>query len=113
EGNWGSLSNAQAAAMRYTEARLSAFADAVLFDRFYMPAVKMVPNFDSSTEEPLILPALLPLVLLNGRFGIAPGATTNIPQLDAMRLLGVLRDAYLGEELTPAYLYKKLRFTST
>ena len=79
EGNWGSLSNSAAAAMRYTEARLSKFSDEVLFNKFYMPVVRMIPNFDSSTVEPLILPALLPLVLLNGRSGIAPVATTNIP----------------------------------
>lgn len=73
DGNWGSLSNGSAAAMRYTECRLSKFADEILFNKFYMPAVDYVPNFDGSGKEPLLLPALLPMVLLNGRFGIAQG----------------------------------------
>lgn len=113
EGNWGSLSNSAAAAMRYTEARLSKFSDEVLFNKFYMPVVRMIPNFDSSTVEPLILPALLPLVLLNGRFGIAPGATTNIPKLEPDGVFDVLRAAFKGEELTPKFLAKTLRLTST
>ncbi len=113
EGNWSSMSNGSAAAMRYTEVRLSKFSDEVLFNKFYMPVVKMVPNFDSSTEEPLILPALLPVVLLNGRFGIAPGATTNIPSMEPRSLLKVLAAAYQGKELTPKFLASTLRLVST
>lgn len=113
DGNWGSLSNGSAAAMRYTECRLSKFADEILFNKFYMPAVDYVPNFDGSGKEPLLLPALLPLVLLNGRFGIAPGAQTNIPICDFKSVLKVLHGAFSGEELTPKFVGKTLRFKST
>jgi len=113
EGNWGSLSEPGFAAMRYTEARLSKFADAVLFNKFYLPVVESVPNYDSKDREPLILPALLPIVFLNGRFGIAPGATANIPSFDANTVLDVLHSAYSGEELTPKLLSKTLRVVST
>lgn len=113
EGNWGDMSSGQAAAMRYTEARLSKFADNVLFNPFYLPVVDMVPNYDSSTEEPLILPALLPVLFMNGRFGIAPGATTNIPSFTSESILSVLEAAYRGEELTPKFLAQNLLVTST
>lgn len=113
EGNWGSLSEPGYAAMRYTEARLSKFADAVLFDKFYLPVMEMVPNYDSKDVEPLTLPALIPLLFLNGRFGIAPGATANIPSFDGKTVLKVLEAAYSGEELTPKLLAKTLRVVGT
>lgn len=113
QGNWGSLSEPGFAAMRYTEARLSKFADAVLFDKFYLPVVESVPNYDSKDEEPLVLPALLPVLFLNGRFGIAPGATASIPSFDANTVLEVLSKAYSGEEITSKMLAKTLRVVST
>ena len=113
QGNWGSLSEPGFAAMRYTEARLSKFADAVLFDKFYLPTIESVPNYDSKDEEPLVLPALLPVLFLNGRFGIAPGATASIPSFDANTVLDVLAKAYSGEEITPKMLAKTLRVVGT
>lgn len=113
EGNWGSLSGLTAAAMRYTEARLSKFSDEVLFNKFYLPAMQRVPNFDSSTVEPLVLPALLPVLFLNGRFGIAPGATTSIPSFEGNSVLALLKLAYEGEELTPKLLSKTLTAVTT
>lgn len=112
-GNWGSLSGQDAAAARYTEARLSKFSDDVLFNKFYMPVVQKVPNFDSTTVEPLILPALMPLLFLNGRFGIAPGATCNIPAFEGKSVLAVLEKAYSGEEITAKMLSKTLQVTTT
>lgn len=113
DGNWGTLSGKSAAAMRYTECRLSKFADDIVFNKFYMPAVDYVPNFDGSGREPLLLPTLLPMALLNGRFGIAPGATTNIPVCEFKSVLKTLHLVFSGEELTPKFLYKNLKFRST
>jgi len=109
EGNWGSFSNRSSAAMRYTEARLSKFADEVLFNKFYLPVVETGPNFDSSGKEPVLLPALLPLVFLNGRFGIAPGAQTNIPSFEYRSVLKTLKAIYDGQEITPKFLYQNLK----
>jgi DNA gyrase/topoisomerase IV subunit A len=109
EGNWGSFSDKSYAAHRYTEARLSKFSDEVLFNKFYLPVVEMGPNFDSSGKEPVVLPALLPIVFLNGRFGIAPGAQTNIPSFTFKSVLKTLKAIYDGEEITAKLLYKGLK----
>lgn len=79
QGNWGSPDDPQSfAAMRYTEARLSAFA-ALLLEDIEQGTVDWVPNFDGTLEEPALLPARLPHILLNGATGIAVGMTTDIP----------------------------------
>ena len=77
-GNWGSLDKDPAAAMRYTEARLSPYAMEMLAD-IKKDTVGMVPNFDETTTEPIVLPARLPNLLINGASGIASGFATNIP----------------------------------
>ena len=66
------------AAMRYTEARLSAFAQ-VLLSELGQGTVEWTPNFDGTLDEPVLLPARLPHVLLNGATGIAVGMATDIP----------------------------------
>lgn len=111
-GNWGSLTDASAAAHRYTEARLSRFSDAVLFNKFYLPAMEFVPNYDSNGKEPLVLPSLLPMILINGHYGIATGAAAHIPTFEYNSVLNLLRKIYSGEELTPELMYKSLKFTS-
>ena len=78
QGNFGSVDNDPAAAMRYTEARLTKVAEEMLVD-IDKNTVTFVPNFDDSLEEPSILPARLPNLLVNGSSGIAVGMTTNIP----------------------------------
>jgi DNA gyrase subunit A len=78
QGNFGSVDNDPPAAMRYTEARLSAIAEQMLVD-IDKDTVDFVPNFDDSLKEPSVLPALLPNLLLNGSSGIAVGMATNIP----------------------------------
>lgn len=112
-GNWGSLVDSRAAAARYTEARLSKLADEMLFNKFYLPAMHKVHNFDNTAEEPLVLPALLPQLFLNGDFGIAAGASARSPLFEANSLLDLLELAYKGEELTPKLLAKTLRVTNT
>src|SRR5438445_2637580 len=77
-GNFGSRDGDGAAAMRYTEARLTPIAR-LLLDELDEGTVDFVPNYDGSTDEPTLLPARLPFVLLNGASGIAVGLATEIP----------------------------------
>ncbi len=78
QGNFGSIDGDPPAAQRYTEARLTAIAEEILRD-IEKETVDLVPNFDATLEEPLILPAAMPNLLLNGVSGIAVGMATNIP----------------------------------
>lgn len=79
QGNWGAPDDPKSfAAMRYTEARLSAYADTLLSE-LGMGTVSWGPNFDGTLKEPLTLPARLPNILLNGTTGIAVGMATDIP----------------------------------
>ncbi|MCB8889631.1 DNA topoisomerase IV subunit A [Vreelandella malpeensis] len=79
QGNWGSPDDPKSfAAMRYTEAKLSKFAD-VLLSELGQGTVEWAPNFDGTMQEPVVLPARLPHVLLNGGTGIAVGMATDIP----------------------------------
>ena len=77
-GNFGSRDGDGAAAMRYTEARLSPIAD-LLLSEIQQGTVDFVPNYDGAEKEPSLLPARLPMVLLNGASGIAVGMATEIP----------------------------------
>ena len=79
QGNWGSPDDPKSfAAMRYTEARLTPFAE-LLLSELGQGTVDWTPNFDGSLEEPVVLPARVPHVLLNGTTGIAVGMATDIP----------------------------------
>jgi len=79
QGNWGSSDDPKSfAAMRYTESRLTRYADTLL-DELADGTVDWGPNFDGSLEEPLLLPARLPNLLLNGTSGIAVGMATDVP----------------------------------
>ncbi|MCX6048445.1 MAG: DNA gyrase subunit A [Chloroflexi bacterium] len=78
QGNFGSVDGDSPAAMRYTEARLARIADGMLQD-IDMDTVDWTNNFDDSLQEPQVLPAMLPNLLLNGTSGIAVGMATNIP----------------------------------
>ena len=78
QGNFGSIDGDGAAAMRYTECRLARIADTML-DNLDEDTVDFVPNFDNSEKEPVVLPARLPNLLVNGSAGIAVGVATNIP----------------------------------
>lgn len=77
-GNFGSIDGDSAAAMRYTEARLSKIATEMLTD-IEKETVSFIPNYDEKTEEPTVLPARIPNLLVNGSSGIAVGMATNIP----------------------------------
>jgi DNA gyrase subunit A len=78
QGNFGSIDGDPPAAMRYTEARLQALADDIMTD-LDKETVDFTPNYDETTEEPTVLPAHIPNLLVNGSAGIAVGMATNIP----------------------------------
>jgi DNA gyrase subunit A len=107
QGNFGSVDGDPAAAMRYTEARLARVADELLRD-IDKETVAWGPNFDGSLKEPLLLPAALPQLLVNGSSGIAVGMATNIPPhnlsevVDAM--VAVIDEPGLAEEKLLKYV---------
>lgn len=78
QGNFGSIDGDPAAAYRYTEARLAALAEELLAD-IDKETVDFIPNFDETTEEPVVLPSRIPNLFINGSSGIAVGMATNIP----------------------------------
>lgn len=77
-GNWGSIDGDKAAAMRYTESRLTKIGQQLLSD-IHKETIDFMPNYDGEELEPTVLPTLLPLLLMNGSFGIAVGMMTEIP----------------------------------
>jgi DNA gyrase subunit A len=78
QGNFGSIDGDSPAAMRYTEARLAAISDEMLRD-IHKDTVNFVDNYSGTTDEPVVLPAVIPNLLLNGASGIAVGMATQIP----------------------------------
>ena len=101
QGNFGSRDGDGAAAMRYTEARLSRITG-LLLDEIDMGTVDFVPNYDGSTEEPSQLPARLPFTLLNGASGIAVGLATEIPSHNLREVadacIGLVRNDKLSDD---------------
>lgn len=91
QGNWGSVDGDNAAAMRYTEIRMTKISETILSD-LEKDTVRFVPNFDETTVEPVILPSKLPNLLINGTTGIAVGMATAIPPHN----LGEVVDACLA-----------------
>lgn len=86
QGNFGSVDGDPPAAMRYTEIRMEKLADELLAD-LDKDTVDFLPNYDGSLQEPTVLPAKIPTLLLNGSSGIAVGLTTNIPPHNLTELL--------------------------
>jgi DNA gyrase subunit A len=89
QGNFGSVDGDSAAAYRYTESRLERLADFLLAD-IDKDTVEWGPNFDGSTQEPLVLPSRFPNLLVNGSAGIAVGMATNIPPHNMGEVLGAV-----------------------
>ncbi|PIR41063.1 MAG: DNA gyrase subunit A [Candidatus Yanofskybacteria bacterium CG10_big_fil_rev_8_21_14_0_10_46_23] len=86
QGNFGSIDGDSAAAMRYTEARMTRIADEILAD-IDKDTVDFIDNYDGSTKEPAFLPAKIPNLLMNGSVGIAVGMATNIPPHNLSELI--------------------------
>ncbi len=89
EGNFGSLDGDSAAAMRYTEARLTALAEEMLAD-LGADTVPFRQNYDSTLDEPIVLPSAIPQLLMNGSTGIAVGMATNIPPHNLREIVAAL-----------------------
>ena len=97
QGNFGSIDGDPPAAMRYTEARLRVFAEQLMAD-LGKETVDFVPNYDETTEEPTVLPAPFPNLLVNGSAGIAVGMATNIPPHNLREVIDGL--VWLAEHLS-------------
>ncbi|HOW60529.1 MAG TPA: DNA gyrase subunit A [Candidatus Moranbacteria bacterium] len=99
QGNFGSMDGDGAAAYRYTEAKLRPIAEEMLFD-IEKNTVDFVPNFDGVHKEPVVLPAKLPQLLLNGTMGIAVGMATNIPPHNLSELADAINHLIDNPEAT-------------
>jgi DNA gyrase subunit A len=105
QGNFGSVDGDNAAAMRYTEARLDAISNELLND-IDKQTVDFTPNFDESLEEPVVLPARLPNLLVNGSSGIAVGMATNIPPQNIKEIVAGIVATIENPEMTIKELSK-------
>ncbi|MFZ1360954.1 MAG: DNA gyrase subunit A [Candidatus Saccharimonadales bacterium] len=99
QGNFGSMDGDEAAAMRYTEARMAKLADEMLAD-IDKDTIDFRPNYDGSRQEPVVLPAKVPNLLLNGQIGIAVGMATNIPPHNLGELVDASIELIDNEEAT-------------
>ena len=108
QGNFGSMDGDPAAASRYTEARLQRFADEMLVD-IDKETVDFRDNYDGSEQEPLVLPAKVPNLLLNGQIGIAVGMATNIPPHNLSELIDASVELIDNSEATLDDLLKHVK----
>ncbi len=107
QGNFGSVDGDNAAAMRYTEVRLTALAEEMLED-IDKETVDFRPNFDESLEEPVLLPSKIPNLLLNGSSGIAVGMATNIPPHNLNEVCEALKHLIDHPQATVEEIMKKI-----
>lgn len=108
QGNFGSMDGDPAAASRYTEARLQRFSDELLAD-IEKQTVDFRDNYDGSEQEPVVLPAKVPNLLLNGQIGIAVGMATNIPPHNLGELVDATIELIDNEEATIDDLLKHVK----
>jgi DNA gyrase subunit A len=107
-GNFGSLDGDGAAAMRYTECRLARIADEMLSE-IERRTVRFRPNYDGTTTEPVVLPARIPNLLVNGATGIAVGMATNIPPHNLNEVCTALLKLADNEDLSSAQLCRHVK----
>ncbi|MDJ1184639.1 DNA gyrase/topoisomerase IV subunit A [Roseofilum casamattae] len=107
-GNFGSVDNDPPAAMRYTETRLSAIGNETMLAEVSETTVDFIPNFDNSQAEPVVLPAQLPILLLNGCSGIAVGMATNVPPHNLGEVVDGLISLIDNPELSDEKLMAKI-----
>ncbi len=112
QGNFGSIDGDRPAAMRYTEARLKALADDMMTD-LDKETVDFTPNYDETTEEPTVLPAPFPNLLVNGSAGIAVGMATNVPPHNLREVVDaciwLIENTYFADPGTTVTRAEKLR----
>jgi DNA gyrase subunit A len=108
QGNFGSIDGDPPAAYRYTEARLAKLAEEILTD-IDKETVDFIPNFDETTVEPVVLPAKIPNLIINGSSGIAVGMATNIPPHNLGEVVDGLEMMLENPEVTIKELMKKIK----
>lgn len=108
QGNFGSIDGDSAAAMRYTEARFRKLAEEVLVD-LEKNTVDFKPNFDDSLQEPTVMPAKAPLLLLNGASGIAVGMATNMPPHNLSEVTDAINAYIDNNEITTEELLHHIK----
>jgi DNA gyrase subunit A len=112
QGNFGSIDGDRPAAMRYTEARLKALADDMMTD-LDKETVDFTPNYDETTEEPTVLPAPFPNLLVNGSAGIAVGMATNVPPHNLREVVDaciwLIENTHFADAAAPLTRAEKLR----
>ncbi len=104
-GNFGSVDNDPPAAMRYTESRLQSLTDESLLEDIESETVDFADNFDGSQQEPTVLPARIPQLLLNGSSGIAVGMATNIPPHNLGELINGLKSIIKNPSIEDSELF--------
>ena len=108
QGNFGSVLGLPPAAARYTEARLTAVAD-LLMDELRYQTVDMRPNYDGTRDEPVVLPARFPNLLVNGTSGIAVGMATNIPPHNLAEVIKACQYLIDHDNVTVAQLMRSVK----
>ena len=108
QGNFGSIDGDSAAAMRYTEARMKRITSEMLKD-LEKETVSFIPNFDDSLQEPTVLPAVIPNLLLNGSSGIAVGMATNIPPHNMNEVVDAIVAQIDNPEITVSELMEHIK----
>jgi len=108
-GNFGSVDNDPPAAMRYTESRLQSLTDESLLEDIESETVDFADNFDGSQQEPTVLPARIPQLLLNGSSGIAVGMATNIPPHNLGELINGLKSMIQNPSIEDRELFEIIK----
>ncbi|QQR51145.1 DNA gyrase subunit A [Candidatus Saccharibacteria bacterium] len=108
QGNFGSMDGDEPAAMRYTEARMAKLADEILVD-IDKETIDFRDNYDGSRQEPVVLPAKVPNLLLNGQIGIAVGMATNIPSHNLSELVDATVELIDNDQATTDDLLKHVK----
>ena len=108
QGNFGSVDGDNAAAMRYTEAKLTPIAEEILRD-IEKDTVDFMPNYDNTIEEPKVLPSKVPNLLLNGILGIAVGMATNIPPHNLNEVIDAIRHLISNPKATVEDLFQFIK----
>ncbi|MBO8242126.1 DNA gyrase subunit A [Prochlorococcus marinus XMU1410] len=108
-GNFGSVDNDPPAAMRYTESRLKSLTDESLLEDIESETVDFADNFDGSQQEPTVLPARIPQLLLNGSSGIAVGMATNIPPHNLGELINGLKSIIKNPSIEDSELFEIIK----
>ncbi len=108
-GNFGSIEGDEAAAMRYTEARLAKITQEVFLADMNLDIVNFLPNFDETEKEPEVLPVRIPNILLNGSEGIAVGMTTSIPPHNLGEIVDAVKAFLKDSEMTTRELMRYIK----